>query len=174
MMWEKVYQSERCCEFSELSDHAVPQLDVAALADRHPSHPEQDGGGRGDEQGREKEVGPDRPKRDRASKLAGRDEPPGLRLSAVGCDPQRRFDPGRLDRPVEHRAVVYGDRRGGDLRLDPRRLVNPHALQGDDPADERALEVDRPRRGVAVDASALFERDVVAAGEDFALDVARD
>ena len=41
MTCESVYQSVRCCEFSELYDDAVPQLDVAALADRHASHRQQ-------------------------------------------------------------------------------------------------------------------------------------
>ena len=48
MTWENVYQSEMCCEFSGLTDDAVPQLDVAAFANRDAAHHEQDGGGRGD------------------------------------------------------------------------------------------------------------------------------
>ncbi len=33
MMWEGVYQSMRCWEFSALSHVEVPELDVAAFAD---------------------------------------------------------------------------------------------------------------------------------------------
>ena len=43
MMWEKVYQSEMCWEFSE------PQLDVAALADRDAAHQAERDGGCGDQ-----------------------------------------------------------------------------------------------------------------------------
>ena len=48
--------------------------------------------------------------------------------------------------------------------------LEPDALQRDHPPDERALHRDVPRRGVAVDPSALLERDVVVRGQDFALD----
>jgi len=52
--------------------------------------------------------------------------------------------------------------------------VNPHALERDDLADERAFQIDGLRGGVPVDSSALFEGDVVRGGQDFSLYVARN
>src|SRR3954452_25590080 len=64
---------------------------------------------------------------------------PRLSLPAVGGHAQRGFDPRRLDRAIEDRAIVDRNRRSGDLCLHPRGLVNPHALQRDDSPDERAF-----------------------------------
>jgi hypothetical protein len=45
MTWLGVYQSVRCCEFSELTTSPCQKLDVAAFADRLAADPQEPGGG---------------------------------------------------------------------------------------------------------------------------------
>ena len=49
MMWDGVYQSARCWEFSELTTHAVPEFHVAAFANPDVALKAQDERLRGDQ-----------------------------------------------------------------------------------------------------------------------------
>ena len=58
MTCENVYQSLMCCEFSELTTIAVPQLDITAAADGHAAHAQLDRRGGKDDGERGDCVGP--------------------------------------------------------------------------------------------------------------------